>query len=488
MKFNSNDVSCFSGNIINESTGTSKGISVFMLNGKLYAGADGWTYGHLTTVDFTADNNQVYWTGGRADGLSNISERNANGNLEGDCSVDAAIPLVAHIVNDIHAAVIDGKTYVAVATNGGVSVINETDGVVYDIAFTSRITTTLHLTSQGDLYINSNAGGSYYSEVAAFYNVQNISSDKTYEQADKRYYNFGSYTTPALPRVSNADVIEIYVTEGTSIVDGTSNTIYAADENGITVLQEKQGDESNGSVKYITSDYISEELIGDIRGMWPFYSDTAGSIANGTNNIDDVSVKASELTAKNANGTGMNYVKGVRGTAIKFDGTDDYLCTDTNDDDTCDEDTDLDITGSLTVGAWVKRGSSGTADAIISKYDHISGDQRSYYLRFEVDDYIKFGITPDGTYSSIETIQSTETYSDQNWHHVAATYDGSTISLYVNGKYDGGGSSSGIVHSTSQFRIGGHNTGGWETSRFKGFIDEVNFMQVVDKSPLSQRE
>jgi hypothetical protein len=114
----------------------------------------------------------------------------------------------------------------------------------------------------------------------------------------------------------------LFVTAGTSTVDGTSNTIYASSDNGLSIIQEKQGDEANGSVKYYTKDYITEEMVGDIRQMMPFNG--SGAIANNTD-ISDTSVKATTMTASNANGTGMTYVRGVRGTGISFDGTDDYL-------------------------------------------------------------------------------------------------------------------------------------------------------------------
>lgn len=58
--------------------------------------------------------------------------------------------IVESNINDVHAAVIDGKTYVAVATDGGVSVINETDGTVVDLYLNATYKTVRKVFIAGD--------------------------------------------------------------------------------------------------------------------------------------------------------------------------------------------------------------------------------------------------------------------------------------------------------------------------------------------------
>ena len=59
------------------------------------------------------------------------------------------------------------------------------------------------------------------------------------------------------------------------------------------------------------------------------------------------------------------------------------------------------------------------------------------------------------------------------WYHVAMTYDGSSLKLYVDGELDGSCSVSGTVITTTQpVRIGGGAPAG-DPLHFKGLIDEV---------------
>lgn len=75
------------------------------------------------------------------------------------------------------------------------------------------------------------------------------------------------------------------MTENTSPFGG--NTIYVGTDVGLDIIQEKQGDERNGSVKQITSEYETEEMVGDVRGMWTFdqdggFGDGSEKVTNGT--------------------------------------------------------------------------------------------------------------------------------------------------------------------------------------------------------------
>ncbi len=219
-----------------------------------------------------------------------IDERNADDNNSAQrLSTDNIPSIVNYDVNDVHAAVIDGKTYVVVATDGGVSVINEDEGTVVDYWANAncRPEDYVHLTSEGTLYSDYKCDG--WGENSAFvanYEIQNHTEDQISNYWDVRYLgqDFGSIQEDVIlnTAISTKGITSIDVTEGASPFGG--NTLYIGTDNGVSIIQENQGDESNGSVKYISSDYVTEEMVGDIRGMWTFDGLGAGGelASNGT--------------------------------------------------------------------------------------------------------------------------------------------------------------------------------------------------------------
>ena len=61
------------------------------------------------------------------------------------------------------------------------------------------------------------------------------------------------------------------------------------------------------------------------------------------------------------------------------------------------------------------------------------------------------------------------------WHHVAMTYNGSEIKLYVNGKFDNSIPKTGEINSNGCVSIGKFNNGicGTGSSYFNGYIDSL---------------
>ncbi|GAG25366.1 unnamed protein product, partial [marine sediment metagenome] len=253
----------------------------------------------------------VHTTAGKRQYGSTLDDRNA---LSGFTTIDSSQDLPTSAVNDVHAAVIEGKTYVAVGTDAGVSVINETDETVVDLVYDATFDEidTLHLLSDGSLYYGFSNGSDSW-RIWAKYNVQSITTDLS---SNDVYDWLLNQNQPYATKSFATDIHDIFATQGTSIIDGTSNTIYIASDEGLSVIQEKQGDEDNGSVKYYTKDYITEEMVGDIRGMWHFTETSA------TTTVDDASIKGHDLTATTT--VDNLTVSGVRGTGFEFNGTSEY--------------------------------------------------------------------------------------------------------------------------------------------------------------------
>lgn len=136
--------------------------------------------------------------------------------------------------------------------------------------------------------------------------------------------------------------------------------------------------------------------------------------------------------------------------------------------------TGLDVTGSLTLAAWVRMESLGDG-VIVSKWNS-TGNQRSYCLRVvsSAPSYpIYASLSNDGT-SYTEAISATSIIAGL-WYHVAMVYNGTDVRIYVNGVLDSNGANNpktygaGIYNSTAEFAFGARNA---STLYFDGLIDE----------------
>jgi len=122
---------------------------------------------------------------------------------------------------------------------------------------------------------------------------------------------------------------------------------------------------------------------------------------------------------------GATWTTGKFGSALSFDGVDDYV--EVPDDDS------LDITDEITIEAWVKTNDvSGYKTIYARKYSNSRGQ---YW--FEVDrpaqGYILFRILNGDGNTLTEVKTNSAVFSSETWTHVIAIYDSSYARIYVNG-------------------------------------------------------
>ncbi len=96
----------------------------------------------------------------------------------------------------------------------------------------------------------------------------------------------------------------------------------------------------------------------------------------------------------------------------------------------------LHFTNALTIEAWVNPTDSGTGAQhdIVSKWDEVAGpNQRSYDFAIGADGLPLLVVDSDGQGVNDTVVYGTSPIPANQWSHIAATYDGVALSIFVNG-------------------------------------------------------
>ena len=108
-----------------------------------------------------------------------------------------------------------------------------------------------------------------------------------------------------------------------------------------------------------------------------------------------------------------------KGYVLNLDGQGDWL--------NCGNDTSFNLTGEMTLSAWVKTTAEGPWQSIVTKGE-------SAWRLTEMDP-LQFGLRGINTSPAVMTsVGASHAVSDGQWHHVAAVYDGRSMFLYVDGE------------------------------------------------------
>ncbi len=118
--------------------------------------------------------------------------------------------------------------------------------------------------------------------------------------------------------------------------------------------------------------------------------------------------------------------QGRIGGALEFDGKSNYL--------DCGNRPEFEGREALTVAAWIKaRNFDKPWQVIMAKGDTAWRLQRardSSHLTFDVN----LGTVAENGLANLASVRSKQELRDANWHHVAATFDGRQIALYLDGE------------------------------------------------------
>jgi hypothetical protein len=171
---------------------------------------------------------------------------------------------------------------------------------------------------------------------------------------------------------------------------------------------------------------------------------------------------AQDSSGNGNNGTlggGATYVaEGKIGAALSLDGVDDYV--------DCGNGASLNITDTITLSVWIKPNDVGNAEY----NDYVGKSDHAYALKHNNTNVFEF-VVYDGTWYGA-TIPVTSDQYNLNWHHLAGTYDGTQVKLYVDGKVVASRLRTGVIATTTYNVNIGRNSE--LTDRlYKGVIDDV---------------
>jgi len=190
---------------------------------------------------------------------------------------------------------------------------------------------------------------------------------------------------------------------------------------------------------------------------WGTYSDFNGS-------MDEVAIYNRSLSAAEIssmyNAQVAQFVEwgtGRFGSGVVLDGESEFLNASTS--------SSLNITGGITMEAWVNLTATGREQTILRK-------EGAYALEINSTNYLNASLWLD---TGLLSLQSSSPLTAGPWWHVAATFTGTTLTLYINGSANGSTTTtSSTINKTSYDLYIGSSSG---TSRFfQGILDEVHIL------------
>ncbi|MFA5808811.1 MAG: DUF2341 domain-containing protein [Thermoleophilia bacterium] len=224
---------------------------------------------------------------------------------------------------------------------------------------------------------------------------------------------------------------------------------------------------------FMDSDIFAVELSAgtSAKGLWPFSEGSGSSVSDSSGNVNTGTTGGLVTWATSGRfGNSLNFSAGASPGDGGSSGS--YV--------TVNNSASLNITGPITLEAWIKPTATALSGVryIVCKYDD-STNWDGYTLSLSNG---KPALTLLKTYSSVQfqTASNGSALAANQWYHVAATYDGSTVVYYVNGVQHGSTFSytAGYDPCTVQMRIGGHNSNA-TYYKWDGRIDEVRISNVA---------
>ena len=154
---------------------------------------------------------------------------------------------------------------------------------------------------------------------------------------------------------------------------------------------------------------------------------------------------------------GPSWVTGITNGGLSFDGVNDAV--------EVANDPALNPANALTLSAWVNTNNLSSTQMLVAKY---KSGLIQYFIRIQSSGRLRFSLNAGG---AVTDLNSNAIITVNAWHHIAGTYDGTQMRLYIDGVLDAFASKSGsMTDNGSNFNIGRHEN---NVMFFAGLLDEV---------------
>ena len=415
---------------------------VFALNGVVYVGTNGASGTGMYAFDFFQDRLLNYDSVDRTQGDNNIANRNTA--VSYATNAITALSIFSNVVNDVHGTVIAGSSitlanggplnggvFIGAATDDAASIINVSSGKVLRYAATTNDINQIWITKRGRLYLANETllQIERYNDIEVA-TVNDATPDKIFDEQAANLPN-AFQTVPTFATTPDA----LWVTERSSFAQSTidttfADTIYYGHSGGLSEIHDVIAPSATviGWSKFYNTGSTTPYMSGTPRGMFSF-SETTGDLTDST-------IRNSVLEPEVAPTYGVN---GVYGTGLSFNGSSQFLCSDANNDGTCDTDADFNVgLISFHVELWFRHPTAvaGTDVLVDRRYTAFSGAEGvGYTIEMNATGNIVFGIQDTAATATYDdSVTSTQAFNDNEWHHLVAVNTDTAICLYIDGK------------------------------------------------------
>lgn len=222
-------------------------------------------------------------------------------------------------------------------------------------------------------------------------------------------------------------------------------------ETGENIISVHYGNAEASSGENVTGVWDSNHL------MVQHLSESSGTLYDSTSN------------GVNYTTSGPTYSSsGLTGNSLEFDGSNDYAKT-----------TNVFVSNpsELTIYSWFKKGSTGsTYEAALHQAESATIGSSSYWLGVDTSDYLTATIGAN-TGVGWSAGKTTTTYVEGDWYHLAASWDGSVVKVYINGVYNMQYDLNSYDSLTTPTRFGASSDGA--NYQFGGSIDEMRLSNIA---------